>query len=225
MRLPAQLSRLPLAALAALTCGSGPLSAFEPGTHGTPFEGRAHLLGCALDGSEGAGCTLAVSGGYASIWADGATEAALLDQLATLPFAQALDVTGDVTGTGDGLSREIVLATATPVADDPVGFVMGLMRGVWEEPSAPGLTIRIDGVDWLEDNPEGEGRSLVLGYGTACPGGEQVEGVVVWMQERTEDGIAEGPCYLAEPTMDGTLTLTSQDNGRSYSYRRLDYIE
>lgn len=223
MRLPA---RSPIAALICLAAPlASPLAAFEPGTHGTPFEGRAHVLGCTLDGSEGAGCTLAVPGGYALIWADGGTDAAVLDRLAALPFARALEVTGDVTGAGDGIAREMVLAGATPVEDDAVGLVMALMRGVWEEPASAGLTIRIDGVYWLEDNPEGDSVSLVLAYDTACPGSGPVDGVVVRMLERGEAGVVEGPCHLAEPTRDGTLRLTRQDDGSIATYRRIDVIE
>jgi hypothetical protein len=213
---------LPLCA-ALLT--AAPAWAFQPGTHGTPFEGRVHLTQCLLDGSESAGCTLAVAGGFFSVWADAETEGALLESLAALPFGTALDITGDISGAGDGVGQELVLASATPVPDDALALVMAMMRGVWEDPASPGLTLRIDGVDWQELNPEGDDRFFVASYGTACADGTAVDGVAVWLQERAEGGVTPGPCYQAQPTKDGTLTLINQGNGRGYGYARVDFIE
>ncbi len=214
---------LPAAAL--LLMPAAPALAFDPGTHGTPFQGRAHLMQCFLDGSESAGCTLAVPGGFFSVWGDGETDMALLETLAALPFGTALDIAGDISGEGDGIGQEMVLSAADPVEEDEVGLTMAMMRGLWEEPGSPGFTLRIDGVDWQELNPEETDRFFVASYGTACADGTAVDGVAVWLQERAEGGIAPGPCYQAQATKDGTLTLTDQGDARSYTYVRVDFLE
>lgn len=200
-------------------------NAFEPGTFGTPFEGRVHLTQCHLDGSEGASCTLAVPGGHFSVWADADTDMALLETLAAMSYGTALDITGDISGNGDGISRELVLNSANAVEDDEVGLVMAMLRGVWRSPKVPDFALRINGVDWEELGPEATARFFVASYGTTCADGIEVEGVAVWLQERVETGVEKGPCYAAMPTKDGTLTLVNQGNGRSYSYTRSEFIE